>query len=99
MMRSMNQSMGGGASFLGSAHLSHLQESLRDARAGLVQSQDGLQASERARLTLQSRLMEAQKKQDNVLESRHLLESSKLELELKVCGLQKQHFFAHWKEL
>ena len=78
-------SQSAGTSLLGSAQVSQLQESLRQARRGLERNQDALAACERSKRQLDSQLDDSQRKYDETFAAKLKLESSKLELELQVC--------------
>ena len=81
----LNQSGGGGASLLSSAHVVQMQESLRETRRGLERSQDAQAASERTRRQLEAQLEETRKKYDDVFRAKLKLENAKLDMELQVC--------------
>lgn len=81
----LNQSGGGGASLLSSAHVVQMQESLRETRRGLERSLDAQAASERTRRQLEAQLEETRKKYDDVFRAKLKLENAKLDMELQVC--------------
>ena len=78
-------SQSAGNSLLGSAQVSQLQESLREARRGLERNQDSLAACKRAKRQLETHLDDCQRKYDEAFAAKLKLENSKLDLELQVC--------------